>query len=143
MYNNVTKKYEVVIGVPDDKFANGKNQDQIKLMIEKWQEYAKEYYNKMQIYISAIAVEGKAVYNKDWGCPDGGERTLTFNCTCNTKFIENILEYEAGIYYIVAKLKKYFNQHTITVTEIDSNIHYFTDEDNEALDHYKDEVEGE
>ena len=39
MYNNKTKKYEVVIGVPDDKFVNGKNQDQIKIMIDDFQLY--------------------------------------------------------------------------------------------------------
>lgn len=129
-----TVKFEVVIGVPDDKFVNGKNQDQAKLMINKWQEYAKEYYDATDVYVSAIANEGRAIYHKAWGCPDGGERTLTFNCTANREFITDLELYIRGIDYIVAKLKKEFNQHTVTMTELNALVHYFTDEDNDLLD---------
>lgn len=130
----ITAKYEIVIGVPDVKFINGRFEDQAYAMVNKWQEYAKEYYDKTGIYVSAIANEGKAIYNKDWGCPDGGERTLTFNCTPNRVFIEDIIKYRQGIAYIVAKLKKEFEQHTITITNITpATMDYFTDEDNEFL----------
>lgn len=131
-----TEKHEVVIGVPNDKFTNGKWQDQSDLMIDKWQEYAEKYYDKTGIYISAIVNEGLAIYNEDWGCPDGGERTLTFNCTRNPKFIEDKYEYQRGIHYIVANLKKEFKQHTITITSMyaGTGIKYITDEDNDKLE---------
>ena len=129
-----TVKFEVVIGVPEDKFVNGKWQDQSKVMIDKWQEYAKEYYDATDIYVSAIAIEGRAIYHKAWGCPDGGERTLTFNCTANREFITDLELYIRGIDYITAKMKKEFNQHTITMTELNAHIHYFTDEDNNLLE---------
>ena len=88
-----TVKYEVVIGVPDDKFVNCRRESQIDKMIDKWQEAAKEYYECTNVYVSAIAIEGRAIYHKDWGCPDGGERTLTFNCTANVNFIKDLNSY--------------------------------------------------
>ena len=63
---NETIKYEVVIGVPDDEFRNGKLQSTIDIMKDKWQEYAKKYFDETGIYVSAIAVEGRAIYNKEW-----------------------------------------------------------------------------
>ena len=137
-----TIKYEVVIGVPDDEFVNCRRESQVDKMIAKWQEAAKNYYEKTEVYVSAIVNEGKAIYNKDWGCPDGGERTLTFNCTANTNFIKDLELYETGIHYIAGILKKYFNQSTITITKIKSNIQYITDEDNDSIECLIEDIEG-
>ena len=139
---SATYKYEIVIGVPDDKFVNGRMESQVQKMICKWQEYAKEYYNKTDVYVSAIAIEGKAIYNTEWGCPKGGERTLTFNCTLNPRFINSAEVYGEGIKYIVGKLKKFFNQHTITITIFSDNVYitYYTDAENEKLNKVIDKI---
>ncbi len=129
-----TTKFEVVIVVPDDVFSNGKLENQVEKMIERWKEYAKEYYDKTGIYVSTIANEGKAIYHNEWGCPYGGERTITFNCTPNYYFINDINKYEIGIYYIIGKLKKEFKQHTITVTIMDTYMQYITDDNNDELE---------
>lgn len=144
-----TEKYEVVIGIENDITVNRMIEREIEKMIKSWQKYAKEYFDKTGVYVSAIVNEGRAVYNEDWGCPDGGERTLTFNCTRNPKFIEDKYEYQRGIHYIVANLKKEFNQHTITITlmHTGTGIMYITDEDNDKLENiikkYKEEENNE
>lgn len=133
-----TVKFEVVIGVPDDKFINGKYEDNIYNIEDNiyninkaWMKYAKEFYEKTQIYVSAISVNGKALYNSDWGCPPEGERTITFNCTANRFFIDDLYTYEEGVLYIAEKLKEEFKQHTITITKIPSYIWYYADEEKE------------
>ena len=129
-----TEKYEVVVGVPDDLFVNGKYEDNLEKVIDKWQEFAKLYYEDTDIYVSAIAISGKAVYNADWGCPPHGERVFAFHCTANREFIksENDLRlYEKGVLYIAKKLKKEFNQSTITITKLSSlgcKVYYMTNE---------------
>lgn len=131
MHKLPTDKFEVVIGLPYDEFVNGRRESNVNKMIDKWQEYAKEYYEKTDVYVSAIANEGKAVYNADWGCPLHGERVITFNCTANRAFIDtgSKLElYRKGIFYIIKKIKKDFDQHTITITQIPANVFYLTDE---------------
>lgn len=144
-----TEKYEVVIGIENDITVSRMIEREIEKMIKSWQKHAKEFFNKTGIYVSAIVNEGRAIYNKDWGCPDGGERTLTFNCTRNPKFIEDKYEYQRGIHYIVANLKNEFNQHTITITSMytGTGIMYITDEDNDKLENiikkYKEEENNE
>ena len=129
-----TVKYEVVVGVPDDydtlvpelnvKTINGlqclvqpvftgKNKMicQLDEMRSAWKKYAKEFYEANDIYVSAIAIPGRALYHEDWGCPENGERVLSFHCTANPEFIKDLHMYEEGIQYIAKKLKKEFKQH--------------------------------
>lgn len=129
-----TEKYEVVIGIENDITVNRMIEREIEKMIKSWKKHAKEYFDKTGVYVSAIVNEGRAIYNEDWGCPDGGERVLTFNCTRNPKYIENDSAYKIGIFYIVFCLKKEFNQHTITITALNADISYITDEDNEDVE---------
>lgn len=123
-----TVKYEVVLGLPEnDPIINGritKNEDIAKDM---WNTYAKEYYSKTDVYVSAIANEGHAIYNDEWGCPKYGERVITFNCTANRTFIKDLSKYEEGIVYITTKLKEYFKQSTVTITKINSEVLYLSD----------------
>lgn len=124
-------KYEVVIGVPDDLYLPKIGMtDFIDRIIDAWQQYAKEFYDSNDVYVSSIAILGKAIYNKDWGCPDHGERILSFHCTANPEFIKDLNKYEEGILYITKRLKRDFSQHTITITKLPADICYLTDEDN-------------
>lgn len=144
---NESVKYEVVVGVPDNKQVSITSMfaevdgilltlpqvefellDQIKL---RWQEHARIFNEVNGVYISAIAVPGHAIYHKDWGCPTYGERVIAFNCTANPEFIKDMDKYEEGVLYIAKKLKKDFKQHTITITKLKADMCYLTDKDNE------------
>ena len=139
-----TVKYEVVVGVPDDTeypiFCPGPEfsvitgtmmKCQLDEMRSAWKKYAKEFYEANDIYVSAIAIPGRALYHEDWGCPENGERVLSFHCTANPEFIKDLHMYEEGIQYIAKKLKKEFKQHTITITRLYADIVYLTDDNNE------------
>lgn len=122
-----TTKYEIVVGLINE--VDGYTA--CNIVQQAWQTIAKEFYEMTGIYVSAIANFGHAVYHRDWGCPLRGEETVTFNCTANRVFIEDMEKYEEGVFYITKKLKKQFHQHTITITKISSEVCYLTDEDNE------------
>ena len=125
-----TLKFEVVIGLSSDPTPDGIYLFTTEHMQTIWQKYAEEFFNKTSVYVSAIAVFGRAIYHHEWGCPIEGEQCLTFHCTANREFIEDLDMYEKGVLYIAKKLKKEFKQHTITITKIPSRIYYLTDEDN-------------
>lgn len=129
MEHGCTMKYEVVFGIPDDEFKNGGLQSNEIKYIDKWQEFAKEYFEQTGIYVSAIANFGKAIYHKEWGCPLHGERTVTFNCTANPTFIKDMEAYKNGVLYIAGKLKKEFKQNTVTITKMTAGIHYLTNDE--------------
>lgn len=137
-----TLKYEVVVGVPDDTEFPVFSPDisvitgnilkcQLDEMKSAWKKYAKEFYEANDIYVSAIAIPGRALYHEDWGCPENGERVMSFHCTANPEFIKDLDMYEKGVLYISKKIKKEFEQHTVTITKIPSRVFYLTDADNE------------
>lgn len=125
-----TVKYEVLVGVPDgmpitnDIFFK----DDIRAA---WQKYAKEFYDKTNVYVSAITMFGRAIYRTEWGCPHCGESVISFHCTANPEFIKDLNLYKEGVLYISKKLKKEFGQHTITITQLPAGIFYLTDESEE------------
>ena len=126
-----TLKYEVVIGLTVDPDPDELNTFIIDNMQYHWQKYAEEFFNKTNVFVSAIAIFGHAIYHHEWGCPPSGEQCLTFHCTANPEFIKDLEMYEEGVLYIAKKMKKYFRQHTITITKLPATINYLTDDDNE------------
>lgn len=141
-------KYEIVIGVPDNieipelREFNGitlvrrwKEVDFLEEMKLRWQSYAALFYNETGVYVSAIANAGHALYHQEWGCPNYGERVITFNCSANPAFIKNMDLYEEGVMYITKMLKADYQQHTITITKIPASVCYLTDEDNFVTQH--------
>ena len=128
-----TVKFEVVVAIPDlgRTIVNGKQLSDLDIASRVWKTFAKKFYEKTDIYVSAIVNEGRALYLKEWGCPSNGEHTVTYNCTMNPNFIKDMCEYENGVIWIAKQLKKYFKQHTVSITKISSEgtfMEYLTDE---------------
>ena len=128
-----TIKYEIVIGLDCEPDNNSNRRFTISAEYVRyaWQKYAKDFYEENNVYVSSISLFGYALYHTDWGCPYEGEQCLSFHCTANPEFVKDMDMYEKGLLYIVKKLKKEFDQHTITITKIPSEVLYLTDEDNE------------
>ena len=55
---------------------------------------------------------------------------MSFHCTANPEFIKDFNKYEEGVLYITKRLKRDFEQHTVTMTKLPSSVCYLTDEDN-------------
>lgn len=139
-------KYEVVLGVLEgyddlqwapDRIDNpnipGINFDEPSILdsLEKWKEYALEYFNLYNTYVSAVAIPHTyAVYNEEWGCPVYGEPVVVFHCTMNPEFIRDANLYELGVVYIAEKLMKFFKQSTVTITKLPAGVCYLKKEEN-------------
>lgn len=127
-----TLKYEVVIGLNCEPSDGTRGYIILSESVRcAWQRYAKDFYDETGMYVSAISVFGYALYHTDWGCPYEGEQCLSFHCTANPEFVHDFELYEKGILYIAKKLKKEFEQHTITITKLNANICYLTDKEEE------------
>ena len=118
-----TVKYEITIGVLEgynfDKVTETDIYTLIDTALEKWKEYAAEFYSLTDIYISAIGLyQCSALYNEAWGCPKYGEPIVRFDCTLNPEFVKNPNIYEDGIIYISKKLQEFFKQYTVNITKI-------------------------
>lgn len=130
-------KYEVVVAIPDDLCTctvNGVAVDAYSQMNKMWIQFATEYFERTDVFVSAISNKGAALYHHSWGCPEYGERVVTFNCTANKEFIKDMDLYEKGIIYITNKFKEALKQHTITITRLKSDVLYMTDSDNKMED---------
>ncbi len=127
---NSTVKYEVVIGInTDGSMINGRRVSPYEECNSRWISEANKVYEETGVYVSAISIDGFALYNKDWGCPSYGEYVVVFNCTPNTiEFIKDLDLYEECLMRIVRKLKEIYDQSTITITKIPSNIIYMSGE---------------
>lgn len=130
-----TVKFEVVVAIPDigNPIVNDKRLSKLDIASRAWKTFAKKFYEKTDVYVSAIVNEGRALYLKEWGCPSDGEYTVTYNCTMNPNFINGLAkyEYENGVIWIAKQLKKHFKQHTVSITKIDSKgtfMEYLTDD---------------
>lgn len=88
-----------------------------------WQEHAAAVYAETGIYIGAVISPAKTVYHKDWGCPDGGEDTVSITGTCNPtytdleKFKENVIE-------VLTRMAKSLKQSTSQVSFVEADFTY-------------------
>lgn len=80
-----------------------------------WQQKALEIYNQLGVYVSAVIVESKSVYNSEWGCPIGGEPTFTIEGSRNPEFCQNEEQWKDAVVEVVKLVKNHFNQSTVTL----------------------------
>lgn len=84
-------------------------------MGETWQEIALQQFNKRGIYISSVVNISRAVYNSEWGCPMGGEDTVTITGTTNPAFVKDMEEWKSIVIEIAKELKCALEQSTLTL----------------------------
>lgn len=123
---NTSIKYEVVVGLIPG-YHGISNNAELAIVRNAWMKYALKYYNETNVYISSIAYEAKALYNREWGCPIDGEPVVVFHCTLNPEFVKNEKVYEDGIVYVAKKLKEELRQSTVTITKTNASIAYLSD----------------
>lgn len=118
-----TCKFFVSVGISEGYFH--KNKEFNILEINKlWQDEAEIIYKSDGIYISAIANYSYAVYSKNWGCPESGEKTVSFSGSANPEFINDINKWKETVLKICRKMKEELRQSTITVEFVNCEIFY-------------------
>lgn len=73
------------------------------------------------IYVPAVVSASRAVYLADWGCPDGGEPTVTITGQRNPEFNRESTAWRAAVLRIAERLRVQSGQNTaqIVFTECD------------------------
>ncbi|WP_409290226.1 hypothetical protein [Peribacillus sp. SCS-37] len=117
----------VVLGVNE---GHGKNEKGHVLAraASVWQELAGGYYKETGIYVSAVAHRSKTIYHTDWGCPEGGEDTVTFTASANYEFIKDINAWKEAVTAISRQLKDRFEQESVTIEFEDISLIYLKTE---------------
>ena len=82
-----------------------------KIVSKIWQEVAKEEFEKTGIYVGAVISPSLTIYHKDWGCPEGGEKTVLITGECNSEYtgIEN---FKVSVINVLKKVAESLGQST-------------------------------
>lgn len=112
----MTKKATIVIGVNEGYHHNNENLDnREKLVASIWQEKARKIFEETGIYISCVVSASKTVYNTEWGCPVGGEDTVTITTTANPEFVKDMESWEKAVIEVTKLMKQELKQSTVTI----------------------------
>lgn len=88
------------------------------------QGYLEELSKNRRYYISFVMTDGKCIYKKDWGCPDGGEDVIVFQATMNPTFVDDSTAWLHDALYYIGALKELYKQTTVTVSITQSDVIY-------------------
>lgn len=119
--SNKSLKFSMVVGINEGYGHNNEKYNALELVGYAWQDTAKKVFEKTGVYVSATIVEGKTVYNEEWGCPVGGEITAICFGSANFLFVKDLNTWKEVVIEIAENLKKDFKQSSITIefNEID------------------------
>lgn len=117
--------FKIVTGVNKGYKHNNCDSCNLDMVGKLWQKIAKEEFDNSGIYISAIINESKAIYNEEWGCPKGGEDTVTISGTANKEFIDDLDNWKDQVIIIAKRIKVELGQTTLTCEFINSEFYYF------------------
>lgn len=96
--------------------------------VDDFENYLQKRLEKLSeelgFYIPFIVYEVKTVYKKEWGCPDGGEKTYNLEATRNPKFEMDDKKWREEVLKIISVLKEELKQSTVTLQFIPIEIVY-------------------
>ena len=112
-----TDRFTLTIGVTPGYFHDNEAAkiDFVGAVAKEWQVLMEKDGNEKGIYVPAVASPSYAVYSRDWGCPEGGERVVSFSGTRNAKFTPDGVEWKAAVLRIVERLQQKLEQSTAQV----------------------------
>lgn len=108
----ITDKFQFTIGVTEGYFHNNENANiDFITLVDKCSRETEDEYG---IYISFNIMPIVTLYKKEWGCPDGGERTYLLSAIRNPKFNNSSTIWRMCCSEIVNKLKAELKQSSVT-----------------------------
>lgn len=82
-----TVKFFASLGVvPGYGHENVTDANAIEIAGNAWQGSAAKVFTETGTYVGAVVTPARTVYNKDWGCPVGGEITVSITGECNPEY---------------------------------------------------------
>jgi len=88
-----------------------------------WQEKAAEVYKETNIYIGAVISPSKTVYHEEWGCPKGGEITVSITGTCNPLYTK-MEHYKTNVQEVLERCAIALQQSTAQVSFVEADFVY-------------------
>lgn len=104
--------FEITIGINK---GYGHNNESVIDFEADYQAIATDIYKRTGVYVSAVIVPAKVVYNVNWGCPDDGEDVYIIKGVNNPQFTEPN-KYKDAVTKLIEKLATAFEQSTVTTT---------------------------
>lgn len=115
MYNHLKQTvdaFEITLGINK---GYGHNNECITDFEADYQAIATAIYKQTGVYVSAVIIPAKVVYNIDWGCPTDGEDVYIIKGVNNTQFVKPT-DYKEAVMLLIEKLATTFEQSTVTTT---------------------------
>ena len=115
MYNHLKQTvdaFEITLGINK---GYGHNNECVTDFEADYQAIATDIYKQTGVYISAVIIPAKVVYNVDWGCPADGEDVYVIKGVNNTQFVKPA-DYKKAVTKLIEKLATTFEQSTVTTT---------------------------
>lgn len=115
MYNHLKQTvdaFEITLGINK---GYGHNNECITDFEADYQAIATDIYKRTGVYVSAVIIPAKVVYNVDRGCPADGEDVYVIKGVNNTQFVKPT-DYKEAVMLLIEKLATTFEQSTVTTT---------------------------
>jgi len=80
-----------------------------------WQEAASKVMVASGTYIGAVITPARTVYHKDWGCPVGGEKTVSITGECNPEYTK-LADYKSAVVETLRQAALALGQSTTQLT---------------------------
>ena len=104
--------FKITIGINK---GYGHNNECVTDFEADYQTIATDIYKRTGVYVSAVIIPAKVVYNVDWSCPMDGEDVYVIKGVNNPQFAEPD-KYKEAVTKLIEKLATAFEQSTVTTT---------------------------
>lgn len=96
----------------------------LKIAGKAWQEAGEEVLAETGSHVGGVITPSLTVYNKQWGCPTGGETSVVIMGVCNPNY-EIVANYKKAVRKTLEKAAKKLKQHTTQLTFQEVDFEYF------------------
>ena len=127
--------FKITFGVNKGYFHGNENSDNVNMIsddiILMLSQVADEPYGtgslfgqKRNVYVSGILTPVNICYPLEFGCPKGGEKGFTYTGCMNPAFVDNKNVYMQAVESLAKRIKKKYQQSTVTVEFVDTEMIY-------------------
>jgi len=119
-----TIKFFASLGViPGYGHDNVTDSSAVDIAGNAWQEAAAAVFSSTGTYVGAVITPARTVYNKDWGCPVGGEKTVGITGECNPEYTD-LAAYKAAVVETLKRAALALGQSTTQLCFLEAEFEY-------------------
>lgn len=119
-----TIKFFASLGVvPGYGHDNVTDSSAVDIAGNAWQEAAAAVMAASGTYVGAVITPARTVYHTDWGCPVGGEKTVSITGECNPEYTK-IDDYRAAVIETLKQTAIALGQSTTQLCFLEAEFEY-------------------